>query len=75
MYFQRLISCFLGAKVFSLPFFVCSEENLRAALGKMGVGNRAVEDVIGKVRNRHYQVNIQSLMLFYCFWLFLFIFQ
>lgn len=38
------------------PYRHFSEENLRAALGKMGVGNRALEDVIGKVRNRHYQL-------------------
>ncbi|KAF8399988.1 hypothetical protein HHK36_015861 [Tetracentron sinense] len=33
-----------------------SEENLRAALGKMGVSDRAVEDIMDKVRNRHYQL-------------------
>ncbi|CAK9171933.1 unnamed protein product [Ilex paraguariensis] len=38
------------------PYRHFSEENLRAALGKMGVGNRALEDVIDKVRNRHYQL-------------------
>ncbi|GFS33917.1 DNA primase, large subunit family [Actinidia rufa] len=38
------------------PFRHFSEENLRAAIGKMGVGNRAMEDVIDKVRNRHYQL-------------------
>nr|GMD28101.1 probable DNA primase large subunit [Ipomoea batatas] len=38
------------------PYRHFSEENLRAALGKMGVGNFVVEDVIGKVRNRHYQL-------------------
>jgi len=36
--------------------FIDSEENLRAALGNMGVGNRALEEVADKVRNRHYQV-------------------
>jgi DNA primase large subunit len=35
-----------------------SEENLRAALGKMRVNSRAIEDVMDKVRNRHYQVGI-----------------
>lgn len=35
-----------------------SEENLRAALGKMRVNSRAVEDVMDKVRNKHYQVGI-----------------
>ncbi|KAK6160422.1 hypothetical protein DH2020_003803 [Rehmannia glutinosa] len=38
------------------PYRHFSEENLRAALSKMGVGNRAVEDVMDKVRNRHYQL-------------------
>ncbi|CAL5418713.1 unnamed protein product [Camellia sinensis] len=37
-------------------FAISVEENLRAALGKMGVGNRAMEDVIDKVQNRHYQL-------------------
>lgn len=36
--------------------YVASEENLRAALGKMGIGGRTLEDVMDKVRNRHYQV-------------------
>lgn len=36
--------------------FLDSEENLRAALGKMGVSSRALEDVIDKARNKHYQV-------------------
>lgn len=40
----------------SYQFFCNSEENLRAALGKMELSNRAVEDVMDKVRNRHYQV-------------------
>ncbi|XP_075658195.1 putative DNA primase large subunit [Castanea sativa] len=38
------------------PYRHFSEENLRAALGKMGLSNRAVEDVLDKVRNRHYQL-------------------
>ncbi|XP_042505784.1 probable DNA primase large subunit [Macadamia integrifolia] len=38
------------------PYRHFSEENLRAALGKMGVGGRAVEDVMDKVQNRHYQL-------------------
>lgn len=38
------------------PYRHFSEENLRAALGRMGVGGRAVEDVMDKVRNRHYQL-------------------
>ncbi|KOM31527.1 hypothetical protein LR48_Vigan01g108200 [Vigna angularis] len=32
------------------------EENLRAALSRMGVNSRAMEDVIDKARNRHYQL-------------------
>lgn len=43
------------------PAYLSSEENLRAALGKMGVGNRALEDVIDKVRHRHYQVSRKGL--------------
>ncbi|XP_059446968.1 probable DNA primase large subunit isoform X2 [Corylus avellana] len=38
------------------PYRHFSEENLRAALGKMRVNSRAVEDVMDKVRNRHYQL-------------------
>ncbi|KAI6692207.1 hypothetical protein NL676_019917 [Syzygium grande] len=38
------------------PFRHFSEENLRAALGRMGVANRGMDDIIDKVRNRHYQV-------------------
>ncbi|KAL6573174.1 hypothetical protein OROMI_012790 [Orobanche minor] len=38
------------------PYRHFSEGNLRAALNKMGVGHRAIEDVMVKVRNRHYQL-------------------
>ncbi|XP_041014299.1 probable DNA primase large subunit [Juglans microcarpa x Juglans regia] len=38
------------------PYRHFSEENLRAALGKMRLNNRAVEDVMDKVRSRHYQL-------------------
>ncbi|KAK1365644.1 DNA primase large subunit [Heracleum sosnowskyi] len=38
------------------PYRHFSEENLRAALGKMGVSSRALEDVIDKARNKHYQL-------------------
>ncbi|KAH9708130.1 DNA primase large subunit [Citrus sinensis] len=38
------------------PYRHFSEENLSAALGRMGVGSRAMEDVLDKVRNRHYQL-------------------
>ncbi|KAH9708131.1 DNA primase large subunit [Citrus sinensis] len=37
-------------------FLDSCEENLSAALGRMGVGSRAMEDVLDKVRNRHYQL-------------------
>lgn len=42
--------------------FFYSEENLRAALGKMGVRDDALRDVIEKAKSRHYQV-INSLIL------------
>ncbi|KAJ8759213.1 hypothetical protein K2173_006673 [Erythroxylum novogranatense] len=38
------------------PYRHFSEENLRAALFRMGVNGSAVEDVMEKVRNRHYQL-------------------
>ncbi|CAL5214051.1 unnamed protein product [Lathyrus oleraceus] len=38
------------------PYRHFSEENLRAALSRMGVNSRAMEDVMNKVRNRHYQL-------------------
>ncbi|KAM1741865.1 hypothetical protein ACFX13_012024 [Malus domestica] len=38
------------------PYRYFSEENLRAALGKMGVTGRAVGDVMDKVKNKHYQL-------------------
>ncbi|KAJ6846080.1 putative DNA primase large subunit isoform X1 [Iris pallida] len=38
------------------PYRHFSEENLRAALGKMGIGGRQMEDVMDKVRHRHYQL-------------------
>ncbi|KAL9272070.1 putative DNA primase large subunit [Drosera capensis] len=34
---------------------VNSEENLRAALDKIGVSSRAMEDVLDRVQNKHYQ--------------------
>jgi len=33
-----------------------SEDNLKAALSRMGLSSRGMEDVMDKVRNRHYQV-------------------
>lgn len=53
---KLLVEFMLYKALTSLSFLCDSEENLRAALGKMGVGGRAMEDVMDKVRNRHYQV-------------------
>ncbi|CAA7404687.1 unnamed protein product [Spirodela intermedia] len=38
------------------PYRNFSEENLRAALRRMGVGERPMEEVMERVRNRHYQL-------------------
>ncbi|CAN8243766.1 unnamed protein product [Cochlearia groenlandica] len=38
------------------PYRHFSEDNLRAALGRMGLSSRGMEDVMDKVRNRHYQL-------------------
>ncbi|XP_074575884.1 putative DNA primase large subunit [Curcuma longa] len=38
------------------PFRHFSEENLRAALTKMGVCGRSVDGILDKVRNRHHQI-------------------
>nr|GEX71432.1 probable DNA primase large subunit [Tanacetum cinerariifolium] len=38
------------------PYRHFSEENLRAALGKMGVSSHASDDVINKAKSRHYQL-------------------
>ncbi|KAF9686188.1 hypothetical protein SADUNF_Sadunf03G0132600 [Salix dunnii] len=38
------------------PYRHFSEENLRAALGRMGVNSGALENVMDKVQNRHYQL-------------------
>ncbi|ERN09898.1 probable DNA primase large subunit isoform X1 [Amborella trichopoda] len=38
------------------PYRHFSEENLRAALSKMGVSSRTADDVMDKVRHRHYQL-------------------
>ncbi|XP_021723070.1 probable DNA primase large subunit [Chenopodium quinoa] len=38
------------------PYRHFSEDNLRAALSKMGVNSRAMTDVMDKVRNKHYQI-------------------
>ncbi|KAG9445938.1 hypothetical protein H6P81_012066 [Aristolochia fimbriata] len=38
------------------PYRHFSEDNLRAALGKMGVSGRALDDIIEKARKQHYQL-------------------
>ncbi|KAL9686577.1 hypothetical protein QQ045_030969 [Rhodiola kirilowii] len=38
------------------PYRHFSEENLRAALGRMGVSGRPLEEVMDKTRNKHYQL-------------------
>ncbi|KAL6185844.1 hypothetical protein ACLB2K_041967 [Fragaria x ananassa] len=38
------------------PYRHFSEENLTAALSRMGVNSRALSDVMNKVRNKHYQL-------------------
>uniref|UniRef100_A0A7N0TK98 DNA primase large subunit C-terminal domain-containing protein n=1 Tax=Kalanchoe fedtschenkoi TaxID=63787 RepID=A0A7N0TK98_KALFE len=38
------------------PFRHFSEENLRAALGRMGVSGRPLDEVMDKARNKHYQL-------------------
>ncbi|KAM5569282.1 putative DNA primase large subunit [Rosa sericea] len=38
------------------PYRHFSEENLTAALSRMGVNSRALGDVMNKVRNKHYQL-------------------
>ncbi|KAK7400033.1 hypothetical protein VNO78_11232 [Psophocarpus tetragonolobus] len=54
---QKIISSTPGAgDHHGCPYRHFSEENLRAAICGMGVNSRAMEDVIDKVRNRHYQL-------------------
>ncbi|KAJ9554578.1 hypothetical protein OSB04_018623, partial [Centaurea solstitialis] len=38
------------------PYRHFSEDNLRAALGKMGVSSRALDEVIDKAKTKHYQL-------------------
>ncbi|KAL1207595.1 putative DNA primase large subunit [Cardamine amara subsp. amara] len=38
------------------PYRHFSEDNLRAALGRMGLSSRGMEDVMDKVKNKHYQL-------------------
>jgi hypothetical protein len=42
--------------VFALHCCIRREDNLQAALNKMGVSGHALEDIMVKVKNRHYQV-------------------
>ncbi|XP_037491591.1 probable DNA primase large subunit isoform X2 [Jatropha curcas] len=54
---QKIISSIPGVgDHHGCPYRHFSEENLRAALFRMGVNSGAVEDVVDKVRNRHYQL-------------------
>ncbi|XP_020253481.1 probable DNA primase large subunit isoform X1 [Asparagus officinalis] len=53
---QKIISSTTGSGDHGCPYRHFSEENLRAALGKMGVGGHTLEDVIDKARNHHYQL-------------------
>ncbi|GAB2297732.1 hypothetical protein Dimus_031819 [Dionaea muscipula] len=38
------------------PYRHFSEDNLKAALNKMGMSSRAMEDVLDRVRNKHFQL-------------------
>ncbi|CAD6270492.1 unnamed protein product [Miscanthus lutarioriparius] len=54
---QKIISATPGVgDHHGCPFRHFGEENLRAALNKMGVGGHALEEIMDKVKNRHYQV-------------------
>ncbi|XP_018468046.1 probable DNA primase large subunit isoform X2 [Raphanus sativus] len=54
---QKIISSAPGAgDHHGCPYRHFSEDNLRAALGRMGLSSRAMEDVMDKVRNKHYQL-------------------
>ncbi|MQL80643.1 hypothetical protein Taro_013116 [Colocasia esculenta] len=54
---QKIISCTPGVgDHHGCPYRHFSEENLKAALGRMGVGGRSMDDIMDKVRNRHYQL-------------------
>lgn len=54
---QKIISCAPGVgDHHGCPYRHFSEENLKAALTKIGVSSRAMTDVMDKVRNRHYQL-------------------
>ncbi|KAH1236706.1 putative DNA primase large subunit [Glycine max] len=54
---QKIISSTPGAgDHHGCPYRNFSEENLRAALSRMGVNSWAMEDVMDKVKNRHYQL-------------------
>ncbi|KAJ0256166.1 DNA primase large subunit [Hirschfeldia incana] len=54
---QKIISSAPGAgDHHGCPYRHFSEDNLRAALGRMGLSSRRMEDVMEKVRNKHYQL-------------------
>ncbi|CAH8383086.1 unnamed protein product [Eruca vesicaria subsp. sativa] len=54
---QKIISSAPGAgDHHGCPYRHFSEDNLRAALGRMGLSSRGMEDVMDKVRNKHYQL-------------------
>ncbi|KAL2903866.1 putative DNA primase large subunit, partial [Bienertia sinuspersici] len=54
---QKIISCTPGVgDHHGCPYRHFSEENLKAALSKIGVSTRAMTDVMDKVRNKHYQL-------------------
>ncbi|KAG6494049.1 hypothetical protein ZIOFF_049067 [Zingiber officinale] len=56
---SSLFDCFLTSLSGLAPddlIYFNSEENLRAALTKMGVCGRSVDGILDKVRNKHYQI-------------------
>lgn len=54
---QKIISSTPGVgDCHGCPYRHFSEDNLRAALTKMGVNSQAMNDVMDKVQNRHYQL-------------------
>ncbi|KAF7008954.1 hypothetical protein CFC21_023595 [Triticum aestivum] len=54
---QKIISATPGVgDHHGCPYRHFGEENLRAALNNMGVGGNALEGILDKVKNRHYQL-------------------
>ncbi|KAL6874351.1 hypothetical protein ACP4OV_013371 [Aristida adscensionis] len=54
---QKIISATPGVgDHHGCPYRHFGEENLRAALNKMGISGRTLEDIMDKVKNRHYQL-------------------